>query len=206
MDGLELDHLVVCAENLADGVAYVEDLLGVKLAGGGEHVQMGTHNCLLSLGPSIYLEVITINPDAPTPDRPRWFDLDRFSGPPRLTNWVVRYDDLNAAIAQAPAGIGHVMDLARDDLRWKMAVPENGCLPFDGAYPGLIAWGDTPHPAARLPDQGCRLEMLEVFHPDIQQLGGHLETQDIVPARLLDGPTKKLTAHIRAPGGMRILS
>ena len=58
----ELDHLVVSAATLAEGVAYVEEALGVAMAGGGEHAHMGTHNRLLSLGPSDYLEVIAVDP------------------------------------------------------------------------------------------------------------------------------------------------
>ncbi len=133
---LKLDHLALSAMTLADGVAHVRDTLGVELAQGGEHAAMGTHNRLLSLGPTVYLEVIAINPAAPYPGRPRWFDLDNFSGPPRLTNWVAQTDDLDRALALAPTGCGAPMALERGDLRWRMAVPENGKLPFDGAFPG----------------------------------------------------------------------
>ena len=43
---------------------------------GGEHPRMGTHNLLLRLGDSVFLEVLSPNPDAPPPSRPRWFGLD----------------------------------------------------------------------------------------------------------------------------------
>ena len=134
---LEIDHLVVAADRLADGVAYVEQSLGLRMQPGGKHPDMGTHNALLNLGP-IYLEVIAIDPNAPAPDHPRWFNLDHFSGPPRLTNWVARTDDLDAAIALAPPGIGTRRDLRRGDLSWSMVVPGDGMLPFDQAFPGLI--------------------------------------------------------------------
>ena len=100
-----LDHLAVSAEGLAEGVQHIERLLGVPMAGGGQHGAMGTHNRLLSLG-DLYLEVIAVDPDAPAPGRPRWFDLDRFSGPPRLTNWIVATDRLDADLAKGPAGWG----------------------------------------------------------------------------------------------------
>lgn len=47
---------------------------------------MGTHNLMLRLGDSSYLEIIAINPAAPAPGRPRWFALDRLAGDgsPRL--------------------------------------------------------------------------------------------------------------------------
>jgi len=75
----ELDHLVVIAPDLAAGVSWVESILGVALQVGGEHQRMATHNALLRLGDSTYLEVIAPNPAALNPDEPRWFELDRLS-------------------------------------------------------------------------------------------------------------------------------
>ena len=72
----ELDHLVVVARDLDEGSAFVQNLLYIPLELGGKHDAMGTHNRLLNLGGGVYLEVITPDPDAPAPDRPRWFGMD----------------------------------------------------------------------------------------------------------------------------------
>lgn len=202
---MRLDHLAVSAGTLDQGVEYVQDLLGVSLAAGGEHAKMGTHNRLLSLGPDIYLEVIAVNPDASAPDRPRWFDIDTFTGAPRLTNWIVQTDDMAATLAALPKGTGIPMDLQRGDLRWQMAIPADGKLPFDGAHPAVISWAG-PHPAARLPDQDCRLEGLEIAHPkadELQALLSPLMALDRVSfVQALD---VKLTAHVRTPYGLTVL-
>lgn len=174
---LRLDHLAIAAMRLEDGVAAVEALLGVPMAGGGQHAAMGTHNRLLSLG-DLYLEVIAVDPAAPPPGRPRWFDLDRFAGPPRLTNWIVATDDLAAALAQGPAGWGAPMAFARGDYRWQMAVPEDGRLPFDGCAPAVIQWHGSLHPARALPDQGLRLRALHITHPDAAALQAALPLND----------------------------
>jgi len=158
---LEFDHIVIGAETLGAGVAFVEDKLGVRMAPGGSHAVMGTHNRLLSLGEG-YLEVIAIDPDAPTPPHARWYGLNTFAGPPRVTNWVARTDDLAGALALAPPGTGKPMDVTRGDLSWTMAVPEDGQLPFANAFPALIQWHGDAHPAKRLPDQHCRLAALQV--------------------------------------------
>src|SRR5690606_19696369 len=142
-----------------------EAALGVGLEPGGKHPFMGTHNRLLSLGPGEYLEVIAIDPDATAPDRPRWFRLDTFTGPPRVTNWILRTDELDAALAAAPPGAGQPVALERGPYRWRMGVPEDGRLPFDDAFPALIQWQGECHPAAALPDRGCRLRRLEIAHP-----------------------------------------
>jgi hypothetical protein len=59
-----LDHLVVAAATLADGVDYVATLTGIAPQVGGKHVAMGTHNAVLRLGERVYLEVIAIDPGA----------------------------------------------------------------------------------------------------------------------------------------------
>ncbi len=170
---LAFDHIAVSATTLAEGVAHVEAALGLPLAGGGQHPHMATHNRLLGLG-DLYLEVIAPDPALPKPAWPRWFDLDSFSGPPRLTNWVAACTDLAAAIAAAPAGIGTPTDLQRGDFRWSMAVPATGKLPYDGAFPALIRWHGTLHPTHRLPESHCRLIRLTITHPQADALRDHL--------------------------------
>ena len=200
---LRLDHLAVTAMTLADGVAAVEAALGVALAGGGAHPHMGTHNRLLGLG-DVYLEVIAVDPTAQRPAWPRWFDMDHFSGPPRLTNWVAACDDIGAELALSPPGTGTPVTLQRGEYRWQMAVPADGRLPFDGAFPALIQWHGALHPAAALPDAGVRLTRLEIAHPEAAALTAALHLQD--PRILVtQGPAKALRATFVTPHGPRIL-
>lgn len=202
---MRLDHLAVSAATLADGVAAVEAALGVALAPGGVHPHMGTHNRLLALG-DLYLEVIAPDPAAPRPLWPRWFDLDRFSGPPRLTNWIAACDDLEAEIARGPDGVGTPVALERGDLRWRMAVPATGRLPFDDAFPALIEWQGSAHPTQRLPEAGVRLTRLEVTHPRAEALAGALAGRlDDPRVVLLAGPVKRLLAEFQTPSGPRHL-
>lgn len=165
MIGTALDHLVVTSATLANGVELVERTMGLPMDGGGDHVAMGTHNRLQSLGPDDYLEVIAANPAATPPGRARFYDLDNRTDPARLTNWVLRVDDLSEALAEAPEGIGEGLALARGPFSWCMAVPADGKLPFDGMFPSFIQWS-TPHPAPSIPDVGARLDRLTLSHPD----------------------------------------
>ena len=202
---LELDHLAISASSLADGVAAVEQALGVSLAGGGEHPLMGTHNRLLGLG-DVYLEVIAVNPVATGPTHPRWFDLDNFEGAPRLTNWICRTDDLSCAIATSPDGVGVPVALTRADLRWQMAVPADGKLPFGNAYPALIQWDGSAHPAARLEDVGCRLRHFEIIHPDAVALNGALlGAFSDLRVTIRQGDVMAYRAEIDTPHGVRVL-
>ena len=66
---LAFDHIAVSARTLQEGVDWVEQALGVTMAGGGQHPLMATHNRLLGLG-DLYLEVIAIDPTGtPLPNR-----------------------------------------------------------------------------------------------------------------------------------------
>lgn len=199
---LRLDHLAVSAATLAEGGEAVESALGLPLAAGGQHGHMGTHNRLLNLG-DLYLEVIAIDPGAVKPAWPRWFDLDNFSGPPRLTNWVCACDDLEAALREAPDGTGVPTQLSRGDLRWRMAIPATGKLPFGEGYPALIEWQGA-HPAPRLPDRGARLKMLEIVNPDAEILRKSLRLSD-PKVVIVQGPIASLRAEIMTPHGLRYL-
>ena len=195
-----IDHLAVAATSLGDGRDHVERVLGVALSEVGHHPYMGTHNRLLGLGPGLYLEVIAIDPAAPRPDFPRWFDLDRFAGPPRLTNWIAATDDLDADLAAAPVGAGRATALTRGDFRWRIGIPETGVMPFDNLYPALIQWDGALHPAQRLPDRGVRLLALEVTVPDPSAYAAALPAIDDDRLWILPGPPG-LRARFATPGG-----
>jgi len=174
-----LDHLVVAAATLAQGVAWCEATLGVTPDAGGRHAWMGTHNRLLAIGseafPQSYLEIIAVDPDAPAPARVRWFDLDdaglqaalRRDGP-RLVHWVVRTDALEprrAALARWGVNPGTIVAAQRDTpigpLRWRITLRDDGRCLGAGAWPSWIAW-DGLHPTAALPPRGVALRALTV--------------------------------------------
>ncbi len=201
---LELDHLAVSAETLEDGRAYVEEALGVALQPGGQHAHFGTHNVLLGLEDGLYLEVITIDPTASAPACPRWFDLDRFAGKPRISNWICRAKNLIATVARHP-GAGHPVALERGDLRWKMAVPDSGILPFDGMFPALIEWSGTAHPAQRLRASGCRLTRLTICHPDAARLQSALATELADDRIAIEEGERGFCAELATPSGPRVL-
>ena len=201
-----LDHLVIAAEDLDTGADGFQRQTGLGLSPGGEHPLMGTHNRLLSLGAEAYLEVIAINAAVPGPDHPRWFDLDRFDGDTALRTWVVRCNDLDEALAKAPPGSGVPRDFARGDLRWRMAVPEDGRLPFDNLFPALIEWQSEAHPAPRLPDAGARLHSLTLVHPQADALRAALAAILDDPRVSVEGAERPgLAAILDTPAGPRAL-
>jgi hypothetical protein len=201
-----LDHIAVTAPTLALGAEYVADALGVAPVPGGRHLRMGTHNCLLRLGPSTYLEVLAVDPEAGPPEFPRWFRLDQdVDAPPRLAAWVARTSDVRAAAAASPA-YGRVEPFERGSLRWDITLPEQGGFVFDGIAPLLIQWRTEPHPTAAMADSGCALMGLEGWHPQAAALSDLLKAIGLQDGfKLAKGPRPRLVAHIQTPGGLRTL-
>lgn len=203
---LKLDHLAVSAANLDEGRANVEDLFGVSLQPGGQHAHFGTHNLLLGLEDDLYLEVIAIDPDAPKPVWPRWFDLDRFEGPPRLTTWICRSDDLEGDLERAYDDPVAPLNLARGDLRWRMGIPKDGTTPFDNLFPPMIDWMGGTGAAARLPASGCRMTQLVVQHPDARAMQGRLSgLLDDTRVRIQAAEAPAILAVMETPNGEVIL-
>lgn len=201
---LMLDHLAVSAESRDAARAHVEQSLGLPMQTGGEHARFGTHNHLMGMENGLYLEAISIDPDAAAPGRPRWFDLDNFSGPARLTNWICSVDDIAKAVSAWPEA-GDPISLTRGDLQWQMAVPPTGVLPFDGAFPALIEWAGTLHPNAMLTATPAELVMLTVLCPQAQVLQSTLGQIKGTLVRFEQAEQTRFVAEIQTPHGRRIL-
>lgn len=199
---LEFDHIAIAGETLEAARSYVEDALSTRLQPGGDHAVFHTHNALLGLEDGLYLEAIAINPSAPQPNRPRWFDLDDFAGTPRLTNWICRCDDLPGILAGIDADMGAPVALQRGDLRWQMAVPSNGKLPFDNCAPALMQWQSAVHPASRLNASGIRVRRLTVCHPKALALRDLLSDLQDDRIAIETGPAG-LHAVFETPNGLR---
>jgi hypothetical protein len=199
-----LDHLVVAAASLDAGVAEVGERVGVELEQGGRHERYGTHNALLSLGPSAYLEVIAVDPDAPAPHGPRWFELGsdemqaRLAVGAQLVHWVVAV----ASLAGADPVHGEVVELSRGPNRWALTVPPDGALPMGGVLPSLIDWHTEP-PAGRLPDRGVRLDALTLGTPETDLLRKRVDVLGLHdPPRVVATASPSLRAVLRAPTGL----
>lgn len=213
-----LDHLVVLAASLEEGVAWCESTLGVTPGPGGKHPLMGTHNRLFSIAGAgyarAYFEIIAIDTEAPAPARRRWFDMDdpalqarvRRDGP-QLVHWVVRVDDATAAVAVLRAqGIdrGEVIGASRPTahglLQWQITVRTDGRRLLDGLLPTLIQW-DAVHPTAAMPASGVTLVSLELQHPQADTLTEALRGIGRAHPAVAHGPAS-LRAQLLTPRGL----
>ena len=206
-----IDHFTIGTHDLHAGIAAMELTLGVTLPRGGKHPDMSTHNCLTATGEDQFFEMIAIDPDAPPPQRTRWFTLDeartktRLAMRPRALCWVVATDDLDALVASSPIDLGEIITLKRDALTWRLSVPKNGSLGEQGLIPAFIEWPDGPHPAASQRDIGIRLNEIIVSHPNPDGLEMMFKALQIEGLATITQGERALSFDVTTPKGRVIL-
>ena len=230
----QIDHLVVAATSLEQGVQWCEALFGITPALGGEHALFGTHNRLFKIAtpkfPMAYFEIIAINPTAVRSKKTttlhphRWFDLDNLelqksiSKEPRLTHFVASTTDIKAArMALRMEGIdrGPAIHAERQTnkgiLHWQISVRADGQRLFDGALPTLIQWGKPDatdplrlHPRNTLPRSGVTLQSIDITHPSAEKLQAAYASIGLSGISIYEGPAS-IKATLKTPKGMVVL-
>jgi hypothetical protein len=210
----ELDHITVVAPELATGVAWVSEVLGVEPLTGGKHPLMGTHNCLLRIGEDVFMEVIAIDPNAPKPRIKRWFGLDdqdalqrNWQSGKHLGAYVARCHDVAATIGSQGDTFGQPTQLTRGDLVWTFGLRPDGALPLGGALPHVMDWGPRGALAHALKDFGLHLRGLVIETPDPDAVRTALDA--IAMSRkpeIRRCNAVRLSAAIETPHGVRVLS
>jgi hypothetical protein len=212
-----IDHLVIVATTLEQGIAHIEKKLGVKPVKGGDHIRMGTHNSVLRLGEETYLEIIAINPAAGPMSRLRWFGMDdpeqkqKAEAGPYLATFAARTSDIDACAAALPE-IGTVHDMQRGALHWRISIREDGALLHNGTVPTFIQWPPDGHPVPAMPESDCTLLDLEIRHPqplhleEIWRHGGLCADSRLRISAAAVETSPALTARISTPHGIAILN
>ncbi len=199
---MRIDHIIYAAPDLEAAVTVINKRLGVRAAGGGQHIGRGTRNKVLALGPHPYPEIIAPDPHQPEPAAPRPYGIDGVTRA-GLVGWALACDDIEGALGEARAKgydpgdmiDGHRLTATGTMLRWRVT---SNALPA-GVVPFLISWGDTPHPAITAPP-GLTLESLHIEHPDPASVMAYLHCLDaqveVRPAR-----EPALVARVKGPSG-----
>ena len=179
------------------------------MSAGGSHAGFGTRNRLLGFGPDRYMEVVSIDPEQPSPGRPRWFGLDTLDAP-RLVTWCAAVDDLGALLERAQAAgldLGEPMSGSRRRadgtlLTWRMTDPwadrAGGVIPF------FIDWGETPHPGTVLSPE-CSFLGIRAEHPQADQVREWCSMLGL-DIDVVRGEDVRLVATLDAPNGVVDLS
>ena len=221
----QLDHIVIGAATLEQGVAWCEATLGVVAGPGGEHLHMGTHNRLLRISsgayPAAYFEIIAIAPHLAAPTaQPRWFDLD--SAPvqhslqhrgPQLLHWVAQTTDIAAACAATEAlgvSLGQPQSVSRMTprglLEWSFSVSPTGQRPALGALPHLIQWANGS-PVVHMPESEVSLASVTIGSPvesqdTLNQCATALQLPGVQVASAGAADTPALRVQLNTPKGL----
>ena len=210
---LKLDHLVVVAPTLAEGVAHVRSCIDVEVPFGQRHAYMGSHNHLLQLGDSVYLEIVAVDPEGERPARARWFGLDDrravqadWDRGRRLRGWVATSDDIDLALAGRERVFGRKVSLPPAEPSFEFAIADDGALPLDGAAPCLIDRRGQPRSMAAIADVGARLRSFTLVHPQAAAIGAlYRELAVDRPPAVLAGSDLRYRAQIETPAGVKEL-
>ena len=221
-----IDHLVIAAHTLDQGVQWCEATLGIAPGSGGAHARYGTHNRLVKIAtpshPMAYLEIIAVDPGAARANSgKRWFDLDdpvlqaAIAQEPRLIHFVVGTTDMQAALAalhaqgldRGPASAAS-RPTASGLLQWQITVREDGQRLFDGALPSLVQWGAPGdaeplrlHPRNGLPRSKVSLERIAVTHPEADRLQAAYAALGLTDIAVTPGQAD-IAATLRTPRGV----
>ena len=211
---LVLDHLSVIAPDLDEGVRHVRACLDLDVPFGQRHLGMGSHNHLLQLGGTVYLEIVALDPEAGPPEIARWFGLNdqakvrrEWDAGQRLRSWVARVDDMDRVLEGRQAVFGRKVALPPGKPSFDFAIPEDGSLPLDGAAPSLIDRRGIPRTMATIADLGARLRSVSLDHPDADAISARLQEIGVDPLLTIrPGADFRYRARIETPAGMRELS
>jgi hypothetical protein len=204
---IKLDHIVIGALTLEQGVNYVKRSLGSEPYGSGRHEGQGTHNKVMRLGDEVYLEVIA--PDPTSDVKPQWFSLgdekmlESLSKNPRLIAYVAQTNELEKLLKETQYPL-EAKPARRDSLRWQFGFSNEGELLDDGLLPYVLQW-ETPHPAWAMKDSGCSLVRLQGFHPEPAHIQQTLQSLGFSDITVQYGDVPHLKAVIRTLDGLRVL-
>ncbi len=201
-----VDHLLLGAADLEQGIGWFERLSGVKAVNGGVHPGRGTRNALVSLGGGQYLEIIAPDPSQMTFS----FQIDvRKLAEPRLITWAAAAPDINSVAKKARAAnlqFAGPFDgsRARPDgktLKWKtLGVLSNLNTGGIDPIPFFIRWGaDSIHPSQDSP-KGIELLSFEMEHPDPASVTEILRKLGI-ELKVARGKEARLRATLKTPKG-----
>lgn len=197
----KIDHIVFGCDQLGNGTSYLEGIFGARFSSGGKHHLMATHNTLLKLQNSIYLEAIAIDHDASITNgdlgRCRWFSLDedltkqKLKISPQPLCWVVAVDDIHEMTSKCGYDAGQITRVTRDDLEWKLTIPADGSLSESGLLPSFIQWPNGQNPAHLLPESGILLKKVVLVHPRPSFITSIMDRIHIDgPIEVRQGPTE----------------
>lgn len=199
-----IDHIILGVGDLDSGIAEMERRTGVRATYGGSHPGAGTRNALISLGPTVYLEILAPDP-AQHVDDPEVRALRAMT---RLKpiGWAVQpesaeafrmrlerigfvFSDATSASRARPDGI------RLEGFTFALTRPEHALAPF------FIRWSAWPTHPARTSPPGCRFRSLTLSAADPQALERIVRPLDVQPVLVRRAARSDIRLSLSCPRG-----
>ncbi len=210
-----LDHIMVGASDLDAGVAWFEQLTGVRPVFAGNPVgranngaaRAGVRNATVSIGPRQYLEVIAPDPAEPN-GAARILPLLQSSQTPRPFAWGAKLenvDDLRrnmqvGGLSYDPPTTGSRTRPNGRVVEWVNLYPVNFPNHLPSVLPFFIQWSsNSVHPSADSPG-GCTLASLR-FESPIAESAADLFRRLGLRADVRSGPQSRILVTLTTPRG-----
>ena len=164
----QIDHIVLACKDLESYTTYVSNKLGAPIVGGGQHLDMGTHNKLIKIGEDCYLEIIAADPNNPNQYK-AWMAVNQIENP-TITRYALSTDSIADDIKHLTPFYGTEMPIHQGSrlkkdgstLSWTMSLPSNSSVIDD--CPFLLDWSQQIHPMSPHKEK-CQLVQLKIYSP-----------------------------------------
>ncbi len=162
-----IDHIVYAVTDLAFATEEFSNRTGLKVIGGGQHLDQGTHNALIRLDERTYLEFIAKDSSLSSPLSGTWMGLDLIKEN-KITRWSLgsnRISEEAKMISDFNNELGILKEGSRaksngTELKWRMTnvipTPEVDVVPF------LLDWGTSVHPTEGL-TKACAIIDFKIY-------------------------------------------
>ena len=201
----KIDHIVFSVPELSRGVENFYQLTGCEPTYGGKHLDRGTENYLVKIGPKTYFEIISKDlENKDFKDGPRWMSVDMIQEA-MITRWALKSNqiDYDASLLQKlDKRYGNLCNGSRQKLdgsflRWKLTEPGSHLLV--DTVPFLLDWQGSNHPCDDLPED-CTIKELKLYDPKPKQLVNLLESLDF-SGKVISSKMKRIEVTLETPKG-----
>ncbi|MBC87642.1 MAG: hypothetical protein CL677_10745 [Bdellovibrionaceae bacterium] len=197
---IQLDHIVWAHPHLELGNQNFSEQTGVTPRLGGQHLDLGTHNSLVSLGSDSYLELISPDPTNKVPGGVQVLGIGEVTQP-KIVGWAISVplQEIQQKLRQSGFAVSEIGSGSRRTpenikLKWNyifLEEPEFNETPQ--IAPFFIQWlGENP---AHNSPRGCTLDNFWAEHPHPDRFRKLFDTLDF-PMQIDQGPTPQLRAVV----------
>ncbi len=200
---IQLDHLVWAHPHLDEATESFQKESGVSPKFGGQHLNLGTHNSLVSLGPDSYLELISPDPSNKIPNGVKVLGIGQLKEP-QIVGWAINgpLKEMNYMLKDSGFNVSGINSGSRmtpegQELKWNYFILDEAAFnEIPQIAPFFIQWiGEIP---AKISPVGCNICDFWGEHPHPEQFQKLFDTLSFhFPVKL--GPSPRLKAIIKTP-------